>query len=484
MGLFDKVSNIFRKKKNLGLPAPAREYGQDTENESTEPDNKVDIRIYSSTNENNGIEYDVKMNIGEEIISIGTITSDLDKSEDEEAVKLKYKKRMSLKEAKDELTKIFEPLPKCKSRREFTEAKNSTIEKLRAMEDKYQQLHLSEDIWNNIEQYGAEKFGYAQLRGLPRDINVTKLSPEELSRYGKVIDERLKILASIQTADDTTIPRNKEVLLSCMMEQEENNPEDSIVAANFQSMMKGENLDEATVVKIAQNMKKDPINENGGLFSCYLKLEKDRVLRQLYRTVGEAMIIKSKGNKDVMKDSLKKIAYIPEEIENIPGGFSPELLENIMGYMKGMDVEEYIKNSKDNDVKLIKEINENYPDIKHKTEILSFLHARNGSLGQLSYKNDAHNARTLRDFVANTDFKDPDDTETKNYLLLVARVEEKYIQQEYGSLINKYRENLPFKEKLQKSTMGANKQHSQPEGKVIEPATFKREESGEGERIA
>ena len=96
MGLFDKVSNIFRKKKNLGLPAPAREYGQDTENESTEPDNKVDIRIYSSTNENNGIEYDVKMNIGEEIISIGTITSDLDKSEDEEAVKLKYKKRMSL----------------------------------------------------------------------------------------------------------------------------------------------------------------------------------------------------------------------------------------------------------------------------------------------------------------------------------------------------------------------------------------------------
>lgn len=483
MGLFDKVSNIFRKKKNLGLPAPAREYGQDAENESVEPDNTVDIRIYSSTNENNEIEYEVKMNTGENMISLGTITSDLDKSEDGD-VKIKKKKSISLVGLRDEITKLIEPLAECKNTYTLTQAKNHIIEKFKEMENKYPGLSLSEGVWDYIEQYGAEKFGYAQLIGLPRDIDVTKLSPEELSRYGKVIDERLKILASIQTADDTTIPRNKEVLLSCMMEQEENNPEDSIVAANFQSMMKGENLDEATVVKIAQNMKKDPINENGGLYPCYLKLEKDRVLRQLYRTVGEAMIIKSEGNKDVMKDSLKKIAYIPEEIENIPGGFSPELLENIMGYMKGMDVEEYIKNSKDNDVKLIKEINENYPDIKHRTEILSFLHARNGSLGQLSYQNDAHNTRTLRDFVANTDFKDPDDTETKNYLLLVARVEEKYIQQEYGSLINKYRENLPFKEKLQKGTIGANKQHSQPEGRVIEPAAFKREESGEGERIA
>ena len=494
MGFFDKVSNIFRKKKNLGLPEPTKEYTQDAGNEAVEPDNTVNIRIYSSTNEENGIEYEVKMDTGKEMISLATITSDMNKSQDGE-IEIKNKKRISLKEMKDQTTKLLEPLAECKNKNTYTltQTKNHIIEKFKEMESRYEQLQLSEGFWDYIEQYGNEEIGFAKLRGLPTKIDTSKLSKKEIEEYGKIVDERLKLLKSIRTPEDTMLPQNKATILSSMMEKEEaNESKDPIIAANYESIKNGESLDEITVLKIIRHIRqKEKVinkkNEDGYLFGIYVYGKEAEISMEVYRKLGEAMILKSSGDRSEMQENYKKIAYLAEEVKSIQEKFSPESLgATIMDCMKGRDIEEYIKEYRNKDLALIDEIVNNYSDaeLKDKEEILAYLRARVASLGQVSYKGDDNDTKSLRYFIENTDFKHPDDTQTKNFLLLVARSEEKNLEQQYGPLIEEYRKNLSFKEQLQNSTVVENRKHNQQEGRVIEPAAFKRGEPDEGKEIA
>ena len=61
MGFFDRLFGNRGKKKNLGLPAPEKENLQGTDSVSVEEQvKKGETKIYSDTNENGNIKYDIK----------------------------------------------------------------------------------------------------------------------------------------------------------------------------------------------------------------------------------------------------------------------------------------------------------------------------------------------------------------------------------------------------------------------------------------
>ena len=99
---------------------------------------------------------------------------------------------------------------------------------------------------------------------------------------------------------------------------------------------------------------------------------------------------------------------------------------------------------------------------KDKEEILDFLSARMECLGQLHYKGKDGKTRTgrrtLRKFVEDTDFKDKDDRETKEFLYIIAQIEKEHIKTECIPAIEEYKSsreettkdtrNSSFKESL------------------------------------
>ena len=485
MGFFDRLFGNRGKKKNLGLPAPEKENLQGTDSVSVEEQvKKGETKIYSDTNENGNIKYDIKWDAEGKIIFVGTINSDIT-SED-----LKWESPISLLEMKKQINSELQALQECKNPYELKQAKKHIVQKFKDMDSKYSHLTFSEGIWSYIERYGTKEIDDVNLSELPTQIDLSKLSKEKIKKYGEIANKRLMLLKSIQTPEDTMRPENRMALLASMKDKEERNPlEDAIIAAHRESIENGENLDEITVLKIVRQKEKKlkKKNEDGALYPACLKSEEGRISRIAARKIGEAMILKSSGDRNVMQENYKKIAYLEEEVKSIQGKFSPESLgATIMDFMKGRDIEEYIKEYRNKDLALIDEIVNNYSDteLKDKEEILAYLRARVASLGQVSYKGDDNDTKSLRYFIENTDFKHPDDTQTKNFLLLVARSEEKNLEQQYGPLIEEYKKNLSFKERLQQDTVVANRKHNQLEGEVIEPAAFKREEPDEGERIA
>lgn len=478
MGFFD----IFRrKKKNLALPEATKEYSKDAEKieEEKKQDEKPDIRMYSYTDEaDKNLKYDIKLAIGNEMRTLGTINiGEKD---------LKFQNPMPIIDFKNRLVEMLQSLGGCNNLHTLTKAKNRIIEKMNDMESKYPQLNWS-GVWDYVEQYGTDKFsGYKELRALPRKIDTNQLSPEEITKYGKEAYQVLNKLSSIQTMGDIT-PETQAFLIACMKNKEKpNDTSNAIVAANRESIENGDKLDKNTILKIAQQWEKIKVkSEDGTLYWGYLKNEEGRVLKTVVRKIGEAMILKSSGDPSVKQDSYEKIAYLEKEVKNIQRKFSPELLgKTIMDFMKGKEVASYIETCRNNDLALIDEIVNNYSntELKNKDEILAYLRARVGSLGQVSYKGDFKDTKSLRYFVENTDLKDPDDTQTKKFLLLVARAEERDMQRQYGDLAKKYKESLPLKERL--SVTQKDKLYQQAQGQVVEPVAFTREDPDEGKEIA
>ena len=142
------------------------------------------------------------------------------------------------------------------------------------------------------------------------------------------------------------------------------------------------------------------------------------------------------------------------ELPDIGEGFSPSVLEYIISEMKEKNVENYIENIKEKDISLARNINTKCHGIEDKTEMLQFLYARIGSLGQLSYKSVSKGRDILRNFIANTDFKHEDNSETKQFLWMVANIEKEYIQSQYSTDSNGYdkRKDKPLKERISVQT--------------------------------
>lgn len=119
------------------------------------------------------------------------------------------------------------------------------------------------------------------------------------------------------------------------------------------------------------------------------------------------------------------------------------MLKYFIQEMNQQDVEYYTNEIKETDAVLAREVNaRKYPNLTEQeiSEITQFLYARIGSLGQLTYKRvQENNNKCLRNYIIETDFKHEDNTESKNFLYLVAQIEKEYIQERYGKEIDFYK---------------------------------------------
>ncbi|MBO5478998.1 MAG: hypothetical protein J6A04_04790 [Clostridia bacterium] len=254
------------------------------------------------------------------------------------------------------------------------------------------------------------------------------------------------------------------------MQQQEDVPQSALIDANIQSLEEGVPLDEATVAKIAQNMETlDLNNEDGALYSVYLKIEEKRIWKRIKEELDQYC---NESQSQSVDNSKYQMTSIIKELDTFilqsnGGGFSYGILDYMVSEIKELDIENYTERRKDPDnpnksdkpsikecdFQLIKIINSK-PDIPNRKQILAFLYARIGSLGQLSYKSRLQNhGCVLRELVANTDFKDSDNTESKEFLLLVSKIEKEYVEKKYKEIseiqIQKKPEEKDFKQRME-----------------------------------
>lgn len=366
------------------------------------------------------------------------------------------KKDVNLKQIVKEMENAIQPLSEVTNPYTLEKIKKVVMEKLEAIVKVNSNLSLNEYGKKYINEYQPQSFfDYGELDKLPRKIDTSRMSPEDLYRYGMQLEKRLNMLDNIKTSEDAY--KDKENLVY-YMRQQENVPINPIIDVNLEYAKEGKQLDEELVIKIAKKMEKFK-NEDGSLYSVYLKIEEKRIWKQI-----EKQLIEYVGNLKYAEEisDIGKISYLMEELnkyelQDVSGGFTHDILTYMIDEIGDRDVEDYTRNIKPKDFKLATFINSK-PDIPKRADMIKFLYARMGSIGQLSCKtfsNDKNDKQTLREFIINTDFKHEDATESKQFLLLVAQIEKDYIQREYGKIIDFFKEkeekegNKSFKERME-----------------------------------
>lgn len=427
MSIFDI---IFRKTKINRLP-------QGETVEKIKEKTKIDVRVFSKK-EDEKVEYYVKIFSKGKYTQIGKIDTVKDENE----------RNLSPKEIAKQIEYAIKPLSNAKSMKELNIAKEEAKSELKRIVLKNNILTLDDEAMRFIDQYKPSYLlDYKELIKLPTKINFDKLVDTEKIKKAKQLASRMNILYTIKTADDAY--RDKENL-EYFMQARENVPINPIIAANNESRKNGIQLDEKTIKLFAKNMESLE-NEDGLLYSVYLKIEEKRIWKQIRLKIAEYIKNSNlKNDKETMYKLLEIVGAIsPYELHDIKNGFSFEILEYIISEMKKMDAAKYLEDIKEKDIALAKIINSKFTDMEGKEKILQFLYARMHSLGQLSNKN----ATVLRNFVETTEFKHEDNEESKQFLLLVSQVEKSYIEDECIDLIelskqNKSKNKDQFKERV------------------------------------
>ena len=407
MGLID----LFKRRKNKPL---LLEEGRTKDKEKQKDEKELDVQIFSKKMEDSRIQYSIVLNSQEDSVLVGKIYS----SSNDDITK---RQNVQLKNIANKIKDAIEPIATISAKTQYaiTKAKSEAKEKIQGMADK-EGITLTKDVIQYINQ-----------------CNNPSNRIEE--RHARMSDEewkRLQELESIKTPDDAYAHRDS---LIAYMKKTEKVPFNPIVEANVKSLQEGKRLDDETVKSIAKNMEKLG-NEDGLLYSVYLKIEEKRIWRQLQTRL--AQYSNNSDNKEVVNE-IYQLSGILEELDKyeLPDrekGFSPSVLEYVINEMEEKNIENYIENVKEKDTFLARSINTKCPLIQDKTEMLQFLYARVASLGQLSYKSVSDGNDVLRNFVANTNFKHENNRETKEFLLTVANIEKASIQDKYVVSLDEY----------------------------------------------
>ena len=277
---------------------------------------------------------------------------------------------------------------------------------------------LDEEIINFINDFKPEQvIDYKELDNLPKKIDIDKLTPSQKREISTKMRTRIKELNQISTPDDAWKDREKILSFIKSIENILSNPFED---ANIENNKKGSSKETNNIP-----------NEDGALYSVYLKIEEKRIWKNIKLTIA-----KYANNNEMDKEDLNKLMEAIRilntyELHDIQRGFSSEILTYIINQMKEMDTEKYLEEIKENDLLIAKMINSKFPNMENKDKILPFFYSRIASLGQFSDKK----GNLLRKFIETTDFIDEDNTETKQFLLLASQIEKIYIKSQYKDLL-------------------------------------------------
>lgn len=434
MGLWD----FFRKKEVPKLDAPKNLKQEKEPEREAKKEEKIDVHLFPKKVGENAIEYTIVGSRNGENINIGTLHStETDNSFNGD--------NSPLKQIVTEIEDTINPILNVNTQHRLDRAKASATESLKDIQSKKLGFVLKKDIMEYIQEYEPsyeliKPVDYKKVKKFPKKVDITKLSPSEIFEWGESLYGRLEELEDIKTPKDAY--ENRDSLIDYMENSEnEKSPLDALINASTESEKDGIELDDYTVERIAEQMEQFD-NEDGFLYSAYLKLEESRIWKQIQVRIAQY----SNESKD--KDTIDGIYQLSNMIEKLDGyelqDTSGVQLEDIFGYiineMKQLDVKNYIANYKGLDFKLAQTLNTKYGDMQDLKTILQFLYARMASMGQLSYKSnpESKGGGILRDFVINTDFKHEDNEESKRFLLLVSQIEKEYIKNECMPVIEAY----------------------------------------------
>lgn len=429
MGLMD----IFKRKDKVKSLPEARNISNFDKKENNDVEkNKEEtkIRVFSRR-VGNDTEYSIEMISDKGNINIGNmfVKTDIENQKDD----------MSFKEIVREIEMAINKMKTAKNVEELGIAKQYIKEKLENLSTKNVQFQLDRNVVGYIDNYNIkeEKIEYGKIDRLVETVR--DMSPAEIIRLGEQLSNRVDELDSIKTPEDAY--RNKDSLITYMKEKEKV-PENPVIDANIQSIQEGKQLDESTVLSIAKEMEQIK-NEDGALYSAYLKLEEKRVLKQIQKVITEYNLSTSYTDIAEIRETNKVIRHIKGQIDTTKGGFSPEILDYIIKTIKEEDIASYTINCKKGDSELYNKVkNEMNIERRDKESILDFLSARMECLGQLNYKGKEGKTKTgnstLREFIENTNFKDKDDREIKEFLYIIAQIEKEHIKTECMPAIEKY----------------------------------------------
>lgn len=318
---------------------------------------------------------------------------------------------------------------------------------------------------------------------LPKSIDISQLSFDALVQLGASLTSRIQTLHSIKTPEDAyahktsleSFMRSKEPvseqakLIALLPKEEdlsENNPEQGNNLKKVDTI-----LDCAKALELIQN-------EDGLLYSSYLKLEENRIITQIQKDIStyarsitadyleQMKLLNEKGlsldeidpdAKDLLakqNETCKKAIEMVEMLESSKTkpkkekeGSSSQiqqdnLLSSISKYMidtiLDVSVDTYINSGLKKDLSLKSFLAFN-PSISNSSTAIDYLHAKMSSYGQVS---DIPIDNSLRSFIETTDYKSPENSASKDFLFIIAQIERVYIEKQYQPILEEYRKIL------------------------------------------
>lgn len=414
----EKLIGKQRKEKKLLIEEGKISNPSPNIEEQTNEQKEIRVEYYSKVE--NGIhKHDVRINYDGEVIPLGNLSNKKDEDN------IEYKTDETIRDIVREIESNIRPLSKAESIYELDDLKEKVKDILQQISHKNPNFVVDEEIMDFIDNFKSdqtsEQLNYKEINNyLTKAIDVKKLTEEQKKKISTQMETRMKELGEIHTPDDAWEDRGK--ILS-FIKSIENIPSNPLVIANIKSKKQGKELNEETSKLVAREIKNIE-NEDGALYSVYLKIEEKRIWKKIKLTISKNAEDNEMNKEDLNKlmESIGKLNTY--ELHDIQSGLSSEILTYIIEQMKEMDTEKYLEEIKYNDALLAKMINSKFPNMESKDKILPFFYNRMACLGQLSNKKE----NILRKFIETTDFKDEDYTETKQFLLLASQIERTYIE--------------------------------------------------------
>lgn len=471
--LIEKIIGKQRKDNILRIEG-AKENETKNIEETIEPKN-IEVKYFSKVED--GIhKHDVRIVYDGETIPVGNLFS---KKDDKE-----FQAEKSIREIVNEIQKVINPLNESESTYGLERLKEETKNVLQRISQKNPNFVLDEEVMDFIEDFKPEQvIDYEQLDKLPKKIDVDKLTHSQKKQISIKMRKRMKEVEQIRTPENAWEDREK---IISFIKSIENIPVNTLMDAKTETSRQENGLNEEN--KELMNEEIENIkNEDGELYSVYLKIEEKRVWKKI-RTEIIKYANDSEMSREDFKELIKAVGELNRyELKDIQKGFSSQILGYIIDEKdektseekveieraedEKLDIETYIEKIRKNDLLLTRMITSKFPDMENKDKILSFFHSRIASLGQLSNKKE----NTLREFIETTDFKDEDNTETKQFLLLASKIEKVYIKSQCKDL-------LQISNERKTASMNAFKEniaYSAINGKDKEPSTTTRINSRE-----
>lgn len=404
---------------------------QETSNDMQENkrDKKPVLKVFAESGEGTPAEYIVKLET--EAGSLIPISIIRERTEE-----------IHLRDIISKISDLVIAIQDASNSEDISKTQNDIKEEMNFLNKKYK-ISFTRDMNSLVENINlGNGINYQMLIDtLPTSIDISHLTQAQVLQYGKILTERLTLLDGIKTPEDAYKARIS--LESFMKSQEKKTAQSAIVTANLENLENGEqSLDVPTIVALAKKLETIK-NEDGLLYSTYLKLEENRIIRKLQKDILDYKqgIQDVPGNLSIHQISESLIEYLDSTITRTSSDNKDDIIAYMIDTLQGKGIENYAKNCLQYDTRF--KVFLKHTPIQNQEEALDYIVARMSCFGQVVDTIDSgsneEKIKNLRSFIEVTDYKDEDNSESKDFLYTIAQIEMEYIKNNYSPILREFK---------------------------------------------